>query len=39
MSTASAMALNTPEGEATPTIATGSYHTMGLKLDGTVVAV
>jgi len=38
-SAASAMALNTPEGEVTPMVAAGSYHTVGLKSDGTVVAV
>ncbi len=36
---ASTMALNTPEGGVTPMIAAGSSHTVGLKYDGTVVAV
>jgi hypothetical protein len=38
-SAASAMALNAPEGEVAPMVAAGSYHTVGLKSDGTVVAV
>jgi hypothetical protein len=33
------MALDTPEGEVTPMVAAGYYHTVGLKSDGTVVAV
>ena len=33
------MVLNTPEGEITPMVAAGFYHTVGLKSDGTVVAV
>ena len=36
---ASAMALNTPQGQVTPMVAAGGYHTVGLKDDGTVVAV
>ena len=38
-SLASAIALNTPQGNATPMVAAGIYHTVGLKSDGTVVAV
>src|SRR3989304_8446847 len=38
-SLASAMALNTTQGQATPMVAAGFYHTVGLKDDGTVVAV
>ena len=38
-SPASAMALNTPEGEVTPMVAAGIRHTVGLKSDGSVVAV
>ena len=38
-SAASAMALNTPQGQVTPMVAAGSSHTVGLKSDGTVVAV
>ncbi len=34
-----AMALNTPQGPVTPMVAAGWYHTVGLKSDGTVVAV
>ena len=33
------MALNTPTGNVTPMVAAGYYHTVGLKSDGTVVAV
>jgi alpha-tubulin suppressor-like RCC1 family protein len=36
---ASAMALNTPEGEVTPMVTAGGRHIVGLKSDGTVVAV
>ena len=36
---ASAMALNTPQGNVTPMVAAGSRHIVGLKTDGTVVAV
>jgi hypothetical protein len=36
---ASAMALNTPQGQVTPMVAAGGYHRVGLKDDGTVVAV
>jgi hypothetical protein len=38
-SAASAMALNTPRGNVTPMVAAGGSHTVGLKSDGTVVAV
>jgi len=38
-SAASAMALNTPQGQVTPMVAVGGSHTVGLKGDGTVVAV
>jgi len=38
-SAAPAMVLNTPQGNVTPMIAAGAYHTVGLKSDGTVVAV
>jgi len=38
-SAAMAMALNTPQGNVTPMVAAGWYHTVGLKDDGTVVAV
>ena len=38
-SLASAMALNTPQGPVTPMVAAGGSHTVGLKSDGTVVAV
>ena len=38
-SAASAMAMNTPSGNVTPMVAAGGYHTVGLKSDGTVVAV
>jgi len=38
-SAASAMAPNTPQGQVTPMVAAGSYHTVGLKADSTVVAV
>ena len=38
-SAAPAMALNTPEGEVIPMVATGDGYTVGLKSDGTVVAV
>ena len=37
-SLASAMALNTPQGQVTPMVAAGGYHTVGLQADGTVVA-
>jgi len=37
-SAASAMALNTPEGEVAPMVAAGEDHTVGLKSDGTVIA-
>jgi alpha-tubulin suppressor-like RCC1 family protein len=33
------MALSTPAGNITPMVAAGYYHTVGLKSDGTVVAV
>ena len=33
------MALNTPQGPVTPMVAAGKWHTVGLKSDGTVVAV
>ncbi|MCJ7791049.1 MAG: hypothetical protein MUP49_01315, partial [Dehalococcoidia bacterium] len=36
---ASAMAVNTPQGQVTPMVAAGWGHTVGLKSDGTVVAV
>ena len=36
---ASAMALNTPQGNVIPMVATGWDHIVGLKSDGTVVAV
>ena len=36
---ASAITLNTPQGQVTPMVAAGWYHTVGLKSDGTVVAV
>jgi len=36
---ASAMALNTPQGNVTPMVAAGLIHTVGVKSDGTVVAV
>ena len=32
------MALNAPQGNVTPMVAVGGYHTVGLKADGTVVA-
>ena len=35
----SVMTLNTPQGPVTPMVAAGSRHTVGLKSDGTVVAV
>jgi hypothetical protein len=38
-SLASAMTLNTPQGNVTPMVAAGYGHTVGLKTDGTVVAV
>ena len=38
-SLASAMALNTPQGQVTPMVAAGCGHIVGLKSDGTVVAV
>ena len=38
-SAAPAMALNTPEGEVTPVVAAGYAHVVGLRSDGTVVAV
>ena len=38
-SAASAMALNTPQGQVTPMVAAGGSHIVGLKDDGTVVAV
>jgi len=38
-SLASAMALNTPQGQVTPMVAAGGYHTVGVKADGTVVAM
>jgi hypothetical protein len=38
-SAASATALNTPQGQVTPMVAAGWGHTVGLKSDGTVVAV
>jgi len=38
-SAAPAMALNTPEGEVIPMVAAGDGYTVGLKSDGTVVAV
>ena len=34
-----AMALNTAKGHVTPMVAAGAAHTVGLKADGTVVAV
>ena len=37
-STASVMALNTPQGQVTPVVAAGGSHIVGLKSDGTVVA-
>jgi len=33
------MALNTPQGQVTPMVAAGGYHTVGVKADGTVVAM
>ena len=36
---ASAMALNTPHGQAMPMVAAGYYHTVGVKADGTAIAV
>jgi hypothetical protein len=38
-SAAPAMTLNTPQGNVTPMVATGDGFTLGLKKDGTVVAV
>jgi len=38
-SIASAMALNTPQGNITPMVAAGGGHIVGLKSDGTVVAM
>ena len=38
-SLASEMAMDTLQGQATPMVAAGSYHTVGLKDDSTVVAV
>jgi alpha-tubulin suppressor-like RCC1 family protein len=38
-SLASAMALNMPQGQVTPMVAAGYSHVVGLKSDGTVVAV
>ena len=38
-SAASAIALNTPQGLVTPMVAAGEDHTVGVKADGTVVAV
>ena len=38
-SAASTMALNTPQGNVTPMVVAGWGHTVGLKSDGTVVAV
>ena len=38
-SLASAMAVNTPQGNVTPMVAAGGDHIVGLKSDGTVVAV
>jgi hypothetical protein len=35
----SVMALNTPEAKVIPMVAAGGWHTVGLKSDGTVVAV
>jgi len=37
--TAFAIALNTPQGEPAPMVAAGYRHTVGLRSDGTVVAV
>jgi hypothetical protein len=36
---ASAMALNTSQRQVTPMVAAGFQHTVGLKADGTVVAM
>ena len=36
---ASAMALNTPQGQVTPMVAAGFIHTVGLRADGTVTAL
>jgi len=36
---ASAIALDTTQGQVTPMVAAGYYHTVGLKADGTMVAV
>jgi hypothetical protein len=38
-SPASAMALNALQGQVTPMVAAGFYHTLGLESDGTVLAV
>ena len=35
----SIMTLNIAQGQVTPMVAAGGYHTVGLKADGTVVAV
>jgi hypothetical protein len=35
----SAIALNTPQGNVTPMVAVGQQHTVGLKSDGTVIAI
>jgi hypothetical protein len=35
----SAVALDTPSGNIAPMVAAGEYHTVGLKADGTVIAV
>jgi len=38
-SAVSAVELNTPQGQVTPMVAAGGHHTVGLKSNGTVVAV